>query len=424
MSEILGILTLLVETLMVFQCIQIVFGKTIKIDKYVVGIILTDIVVYMLINLKMISVLFAIILYLLFFVLCYFKFKLGIIKTVIRLIISFSLVGCLEGLASFLTNFFRNEDNSMIILLLSVVIAWFLAWSVRQIVPVFHRMVEKGKVWKIAIVIFYGILLVGLFVDYHFNHNPINIYVVFALVFLMFVFFYLYRLENAQNEIVNKNYELELQRIYGKTYEDLLIEVRRRQHDYKNQLGAMYGMHLTAKSLDELISMQKNYGIQLQADSKFDSILTCCNNSVLAGFIYYKCVSCEKIGVLVECNIHIEQAECCFALYEIIEILGILIDNACENVKAESSLEQRMILELQESTDKIIFSVSNPAKYVSFEDIDKMFIRGYSTKGENRGIGLERVLELINKYDAEIKVHNSVPCDKENWIHFIIEIHK
>lgn len=170
--------------------------------------------------------------------------------------------------------------------------------------------------------------------------------------------------------------------------------------------------------------MQREYGNAIRPDYKYDSILTCCNNIILAGFIYYRCMSCENDGIEVEYNIHIEQAECCFGLHEIIEILGILIDNACENIKMENTLEKRIKLELQEVPDKITITVSNPAKYISFSNIDKMFVRGYSTKGENRGIGLARVLELINKYEADIRVFNSSFANEENWIYFVIEIKK
>lgn len=90
----------------------------------------------------------------------------------------------------------------------------------------------------------------------------------------------------------------------------------------------------------------------------------------------------------------------------------------------ENSLEQRIRLEFQEDAEKILFSISNPAKYISFSEIDRMFINGYSSKGENRGIGLARVLELVDKYEADINVFNSAACDEGNWIHFIIKIQK
>ena len=71
----------------------------------------------------------------------------------------------------------------------------------------------------------------------------------------------------------------------------------------------------------------------------------------------------------------------------------------------------------------IIISVSNPTEYIPFSEIENMFVCGYSSKGENRGIGLSRVKELANKYEANIKVSNFW-YDEENWINFTVEIVK
>lgn len=355
---------------------------------------------------------------------CYFKFKKSIAETVIRFLVSCALITGTEGIATFITYFFKHVDDSRLILSLSSIMGLLLAYLIRYLCYVCKNIRKKGNVWKTGILLFYGLLIVGLVSEYYFNSKPINKYIVVISIFVICIFFYVHRLERAQNEIEKKNYELELQKIYGEAYESLLLEVRKRQHDYKNQIAAIYGMHLTARTLDELVSMQKMYGEELRKECKFDSILTCCNNPIFAGFIYYRCVTCENENIAVDYNIHIEQAECRFALHEIIEILGILIDNACECVKIDKSLEQRIKLEFQEDADKIVLSVSNPAKYISFSEIDKMFISGYSSKGENRGIGLARVLELVNKYAAEITVFNSKPCDKQNWICFRIEIGK
>ena len=60
-----------------------------------------------------------------------------------------------------------------------------------------------------------------------------------------------------ENEINIKNHEIELQRIYGGMYEDLLGEIRRKQHDYKNQLGAIRSIHMVAESNIELKDIEQ-----------------------------------------------------------------------------------------------------------------------------------------------------------------------
>lgn len=424
MNEIISIAILLFEVLVVLQCLQISFKQEIQFDKYTMGIILVDVIMYLLINMGILPAICSLILYFLLFVFCYIKFKQTISKTIVRFIIGFVLIGCVEGTVAFVTYLIGNIDNSRDVLLVSSFVAFLIAYLARKVLELVR--LKENRRYNIdtnVLMLLLGVSVVVLLIDYYFVQKRINLYVIFILIFLVLIFFYLYRLELARNEIEKKNYELELQRVYGGAYRDLIANVRRRQHDFKNQLGAIYSMHLVAKSLDELICMQKEYGDNVCYDSKFDSILTTCNNSILAGYLYHRCVECEQNNIVVHHNIHIDQAECCLCLHEIIEVFGILIDNACEYFDINQEEYKQIKIECLENEEKLIISVSNPSHYISYSEIEKLFTVGYSTKGENRGIGLPRVLELTQKYDALLQVTNVIYKEK-NWIKFLIEIIK
>lgn len=424
MNSIFLLIVLFLEVIMVLQCLQIAFKKEVRFDKYTVGIVLIDVSLYMLLNMRMIPAICAIVLYVLLFIYCYIEYKQTIFRTIVGFVIGFVLVGFIESVLAFVGNFFKNASNSNYILVLLNVIALGVAYIIKRFVIQikYERLINNNRNIRVVIILF-GLSMLLLLIDYYCIQKLVNIYIVCIFAFLLVMLFFLYRLEMARNEINKKNYEIELQRIYGRAYEDLIAEVRRRQHDYKNQLGAIYSMHLVANSLDELICMQNDYGNTIRYDSKFDSILTSCNNPILAGYLYHRCVECEKNGVLVYYNIHIDQAECCFQLHEIIEVLGILIDNACESFTKSPIGHKKIRIECLENDAEIILCISNPSNYIAYSDIEKMFVEGFSTKAGNRGIGLTRVLELTKKFDAELKVLNT-KYGEENWIEFHIRIKK
>lgn len=424
MDEILTLLILLTEVLMIFQCLKIAFKQKLQFDRYMVGIVVIDCIIFVLINYGILPQVCSIAIYILIFVFCYYRFKQRLIKTTVGMIIGLSIAGLSQVIVGCVASFFAGLDNSLFALFILSCFSLILTNIISKGMEFVHfkRTIRDDKT-KLLLVSLYGFALVILLVDYYLSKSAINIYAAFILVFLIFIYFYIFRLERAQNEIEKKKYELELQRIYGGTYEELLKEVRRRQHDFKNQIGAIYSMHLVARSLDELIDMQRKYGDALLTECKFDSILMCCNNSILAGYIYYRCISCEKEGIDINYNIHIEQATCSLAIHEIIEVLGILIDNACENFAIDPVVNKCLKFNFQEDDSKILFSVSNPAKYANSSEIEKMFLPGYSKKGENRGIGLARVRELLKKHDAEIIVSNYT-CEEKNWIDFTVNITK
>lgn len=408
---------------MALQCFQIAFGQDVKLDRYTIGIIIVEVATYLLINLKAIPAICSVILYALLFAYCYFEFRKTLSKTIMAFVVGFVMIGCIESIVALITNFFRDGSNSITILLASSFLALVMAYAVRRCIKFMKR--KDGKKYSFhrsIVVLSLGSAIFVLLLDYYFIQKMVNIYVVVVLFVLVLMLFYLHNLELAKKEIARKNYELELQKVYGNVYSDLLMDVRCRQHDFKNQLGVIYSMHLVATSLDELIAMQKEYCDYICYETKFDSILTSCNNSILAGYLYHRCLECEKREILVDYNICIDQAISRCGLHVLIEIFGILLDNACENFEQQIS-SRRIKIEFLELQEDIIICISNPSKYISYSEIEKMFCRGFSSKGKNRGIGLPRVRELTEKYDAILKVSN-VTYEEDNWIEFLVEIKK
>lgn len=424
MNDFFLIFTPLVEVLLIMQCLEITSRKKIRPDKYVVGLILLDVVLSGGINLCLIPRAFYFLLPLIMFVFCYRISGFVMTITVTRYILTFAIVASIEAGAAFIISKLTNQSGGAAGNFAACTLAFLIGIILNRVI----HLIEKERLLagnRLIILLAFACGLIPWIVVVRFIFGGHNIETTDMLIFILaaIMLICLYRLLWANNEIARKNYELEVQRIYGGAYEELLQEVRRKQHDYKNQLGAIHSMHLVANSLEELASMQKEYMEELQSDSKYDSILSKCDNAILAGYLYYRCISCQNEGVEVDYDILVEQAKCGMAVHEIIEILGILIDNACENFTGEQQGEKRIHLSFQEEEENIMFSVANPAKHKNFSEIGDMFEQGYSSKGENRGIGLARVRELVNQRGAELKVAN-VSHGGINWLEFTIELEK
>ena len=423
MSEVIAIIILLAEILTVLQCLQISFMQELRFDKYMFVVIIVDVILYMTLNAKILPPICSVLFYLLVFIYCYYKFKQGIIKSIVCFIIGLSLTGCIEVITACMTSLISYIMSSELRLLLSSILALLIVKVINKKIPVLLCVNKINTKWLFILVIIYGVALSILLVDYYLNNSVIKIYAVLILASLVFIFIYFYRLEQAHYEIEIKNRELELQDVYGSLYEDLLNEVRRKQHDYKNQLGTMYSMYMVTESKEELLELQSKYINDLQENPKYELILTGCNNQILAGYLYYKCIMCEQTKIIVDYHIIVDQAKCYIPLHEIIEMLGILIDNAIECVMEKSEGNRKVRMDLEESDDMIKFSILNPARFHTYSDIERMFEEGYSSKGENRGLGLTRINKLVKKYQSEIVVEN-IQYENSNWLKFEIRINK
>ena len=270
------------------------------------------------------------------------------------------------------------------------------------------------ETWGTLITVFVLGMIV-IIVDYEIRGKVDLLYTSVFLLTCIMASIVTIRTQEAKHELEKWKLELEMKEIYGEAYKELVLEVRRRQHDFRNQLGAIYSMHLTADSLDDLIKQQSEYGAVLLEACRYDQILTGCNNSVLAGYLYYRCVTYEQSDVQVEYQIHVDEARCALTLHEMVEVLGILLTNAFESIQPEDT-ERCIGLLVQENVGDLFIEVSNKTKELSVKQIEKMFQKGYSSKGRNRGLGLARVKELSQKTNSDLIIENRKKGD-DNWMH-------
>ncbi|MBP3474838.1 MAG: GHKL domain-containing protein [Lachnospiraceae bacterium] len=94
--------------------------------------------------------------------------------------------------------------------------------------------------------------------------------------------------------------------------------------------------------------------------------------------------------------------------YEIIEMWGVLIDNALEALLETDYEKKKIIIGYKREDGWDIFYVSNISIFYSREEIDKFFQRNYSSKGFGRGIGLDKIRKKLKQLDGGIKVENKM----------------
>ena len=418
-------ITCILELVLILICIHSVFVSKFRISiKSIVTIILV-LLILALVNSGTWPPVFSILSYVIFFVYCKQEFKIKLFETIAKFILSFLAVGIIEIIARIATIPFRYmlPDENTWMLLINV-IGVFLAVIFFHVVKIGIRKkrvkLDKEK-WDMLIVIA-GLYLVVTIIDYRVRGVVDQLYYCLFLIACVIVFFETIETQEARHELEKKKLEIEMRKVYQNTYKELIFEVRKRQHDFKNQLSAIYSMHLTATSLEELIEKQKQYGDTLIHKSRYDKMLFGCSDSILAGYLYYRFLALENDNIQVDYTVNVERATCLLSLYEIIEILGILTTNVAENYEDVAG-DKIIRLTIQETLHNLYIEVSNKSRKFSVSEIEKMFEYGYSTKGTERGIGLPRIKELAEKTNSDRIVDNKM-FDEENWLSFAIVIPK
>ncbi|MFA9464518.1 MAG: sensor histidine kinase [Velocimicrobium sp.] len=218
--------------------------------------------------------------------------------------------------------------------------------------------------------------------------------------------------------IAKQEKELQMYRLYTKPLEELVKEIRIKQHEFDNHMNAILNMHVTIDCYDELVLEQSKYVKEIYDDHSRQFInLLKISDKVLAGFLYSKILEAPQeicFDIHVEGKTILSQA----GEHNMIEVVGTLIDNAIEACTDENN-EIKMVV--GSTNDKLVFELWNMHPAISLEEIGHFFEKGYSTKKGNRGLGLYNAKRITEQCQGELTV--SMEQMKEmNYICFRVEL--
>ena len=288
-------------------------------------------------------------------------------------------------------------------------------------------MFRDKKIYKILLVICFIVVPVILYCWLGLHRLTstsavIGIVIAGVTVLVMTIAARLYEIYQKQES------EIQLYQMYTKPLEELIREIRARQHEFRNHLNAILNMHLTVDNYDELVRTQADYILSV-ADDKRNSYLPLLriSDKILAGFLYTKVVNaanCADFTIEIGANHIVSNA----MEKDIIEVLGTLIDNALdaldeENCKIKLYLSSRGSDTKNTVDDRLIFEIMNEHPPIPMSELTRFFERGYSTKSSkgNRGYGLYNARRIVKEYKGDITLENRT-IEGRNYICFHIEL--
>lgn len=248
----------------------------------------------------------------------------------------------------------------------------------------------------------------------------------FQMIYFLLIFlFIIYEWQKSRVDLEKKKTQLEMNRLYSDAYDQLIMLVRERQHDMKNHINAILSLSYTTENYDELIEKQKEYcGYVIEQNEKTKLVLSS-GNPLIAGFLYSKIREVENYNITVDYKIGIEKNEMAIPEYELVEMVGILLDNAVEalNNLNEEEFTRKIFFSIKDTEDGIELIVANTSPIYEEDMTAHFFESGYSSKGQNRGIGLSKLKRLVQDRKGNIMVYNKLR-NGINYLTFEIKLLK
>ncbi|BCU80532.1 hypothetical protein JIR001_03150 [Polycladomyces abyssicola] len=184
--------------------------------------------------------------------------------------------------------------------------------------------------------------------------------------------------------------------------------LRVKTHEFMNQLHVVLGM-VQIGEFEKLSSYIQQITNHYQME--IGSVARLVKDPVLAGFLLSKLSYARERGV----NLHIQGGPVWPSLRpelteELITIFGNLIDNAIDAV--EESQKKEIAVSLSFDSGVLSLTVRDSGQGIPKELHEKVFEKGFSTKGRDRGYGLYLVRQSIDRLGGRL----SMTSDPEGTI--------
>jgi two-component system, CitB family, sensor kinase len=186
----------------------------------------------------------------------------------------------------------------------------------------------------------------------------------------------------------------------------LADSLREQAHDFSNKLHTLAGL-LQLGRLQEAIEMIGAESAVEQA--RLTLLQSRITDSTLCGLLAGKIIRAQQQGIDIDIDDGslLEVALNTQGRDALLTIVGNLLDNACEVARPPHVLP-KVGLSFTDLGEDIIFEVEDNGVGVLPQVGEKIFEKGASTKGQQRGIGLSIARQLCRDFGGDISLEASV----------------
>lgn len=414
----LMLIFLVIESVSIVVCIHRIYGEKVRFDFKTIVVVILHVLVIVIINCLEVSHIATVLIYVIYFIYCKREFKETFVKAGLHILLMLVIMAALQFICLLFTNAIISDDESIVSILCDIEVFLFCIFFMPKFqLGILREKIFLRKKYIISVFGFSGIVIAFLLLQGKLFEEVWIEFFVFAIPAILMLIVIIGEWNSSQGKLKEIEKELDNNIRLQEKYSELLRKVRLRQHEFKNHLTAIISTHYTYKTYEKLVKAQREYLGKLAWENKYNGLLTI-GNDVLAGFLYEKFQEVEKRGIRIEYHIRTKLSRMIVPNFYLVEVLGILIDNAAEAYD-DSALKKKIIFSITEMEDKHSFIIQNRCAYVPYSEIERWFQMGVSEKGTERGLGLYHVKQLCEEWEMEIRCEN-IEIEMENWIQFML----
>ena len=420
----------LLELFAYLYCLAKLFGKRFKLSIHAVVFLILDIFLMTAINNYGFLEYLLSITYIGMFLYGLLYYQESIKRTLMNCFLAAVIVALLQLFVYMPIYLFLVKQGDMYELLINVICLFLVVLFSRTInFKKFSDFFIKSNklIVGVIILVFCGL---GISIYQMANQRTISVEVYTQMIcFILLLLFIIYEWQKTRLDVEKKKMQLEMNSLYYDAYDQLILLIRERQHDTKNHINAILSMIYTTDNYEELAAKQEEYCDYVMGQHEKTKLVLSVGNPLISGFLYSKIQEAEKKGIEVDYQIAMQKTASVVPEYELVEMLGILIDNAIEalsngmmTVEKENNFKGIRV-SIQETESELELMVANTSEYYEEDMTEHFFEADYSSKGKNRGIGLTKLKQMVHERQGDIIVSNET-WEGRNYLTFAIRMNK
>lgn len=350
--------------------------------------------------------------YLLLIFCVFFVFKKDLNESIIEFCIVILITMLMQLILTLLANImglvYTGPNNQLQIksgFIINLILFIFSSFIYKYIS--YEDIYKKNKL-QFRIVYFYVINLIAYIIlsrfIWQYNNELFLDNIAFFLIFLFAVFILSVLFLKDIIRINEDKKNIELYERYSEVTENLLSDVRRRQHDFKNHLNTIYGIVQVTDEReirDRISKYIENLNYSFHSMDKIIQV----ENKIVSGIIFCKLQEASDKGIDFQYLIQGNTEKIIAKDYELSEIIYNLLDNAFDAVLETKDEYKKVVLSIIRDESFTIIEVNNSGLTIKPENISKIFKKGFSTKGSlSRGFGLYNVKKIVDFYGGKIEI--------------------
>lgn len=269
-----------------------------------------------------------------------------------------------------------------------------------KILPInqfYHSLIKENKWMQIVVTnvffVYYVLVILWNTDLYGLLDSILGILILVVIILLINT---LMITHGISNQILSE--KIKMYDMYFPVIEDIIEEVRTKQHDYHNHIQTLYAL----KSMEHLPNAFEEYLQTIKADDIWMKLIRL-DNKVLMAFLYSKFLHAQKDKIYVDFKIQNYFFNSELQDYELIEVFGILMDNSIEATLEVEARGCEILIGYEEGLN--IIQTRNQATAMLNDRVIKTLKSERKRHIKDKtGYGLQKLSTIVNRYKGQIKI--------------------